>query len=66
MTLPAEAVQEPEPGMPVDVSIGSRTGAMTIRPGVRPFGNGRVTRYCETLAATVAERYGEAFRELAK
>ena len=66
--LPAAVVQEfkLEKGIPIEVSVDPRTGAVTIRPGVRQFEDGRVTRRFETLAESVAERYVEAFRELAK
>jgi superfamily I DNA/RNA helicase len=41
-------------------------GAVTIRPGVRTFEDGKVSPRFEKLAKGVAERYAEAFRELAK
>jgi len=68
VTLPAEVVQEfkLEKGMTVAVSVHPQTGAVIIRPGVRYFESGKVTKRFERLADTVAERYAESFRELAK
>lgn len=68
VTLPAEIVKEFDlkKGEEVDVTVHPQTGAVTIRPGVRHFENGEVTRRFSTLAEAVAERYAESFRELAK
>jgi hypothetical protein len=53
-------------GMAVDVSVDPRTGAVVIRPGARELEGGKVTRRFEKLADAIADRYAEAFRELAK
>ncbi len=68
VTLPAEVVQEfkLEKGMTVDVTVHPQTGAVVIRPGLRHFENGKVTKRFERLAEAVAERYAESFRELAR
>jgi antitoxin component of MazEF toxin-antitoxin module len=68
VTLPAEVVQEYrlEKGMSVDVSVHPQTGAVIVRPGVRHFESGKVTRRFTRLAESVAERYAESFRDLAK
>jgi antitoxin component of MazEF toxin-antitoxin module len=68
VTLPADVVQEFElkKGMEVEVSVHPQTGAVTIRPGVRYFEGGKVTKRFRRLADEVAERYDESFRELAK
>jgi antitoxin component of MazEF toxin-antitoxin module len=68
VTLPAEVVQEFKlaKGMTVDVSVDPRTGAVIVRPGVLQYEDGRITRRFEKLADTLADRYAEAFRELAK
>jgi antitoxin component of MazEF toxin-antitoxin module len=68
VTLPAEVVHEfkLKKGMGVDVSVHPQTGAVTIRPGVRYFENGKVTKRFDTLADEIAERFEESFRELAK
>ncbi len=68
VTLPAEVVQEfrLEKGMSVDVSVHPQTGAVTIRPGVRYFEDGRVTPRFLELAEKIVQRYDRSFRELAK
>ena len=68
VTLPAEVVREFKlaKGAEVDVSIHPQTGAVTIRPGVRTFEDGKVTPRFRTIADAIADRYAEAFRELAK
>lgn len=68
VTLPVEVVKEfkLKKGAEVDVSVHPQTGAVTIRPGVLYFEDGKVTRRFEKLAEAVLERYAEAFRELAK
>ena len=68
VTLPVEVVREfkLKKGAEVDVSVHPQTGAVTIRPGVSYFEGGKVTRRFERLAEAVADRYAEAFRELAK
>jgi antitoxin component of MazEF toxin-antitoxin module len=68
VTLPVEVVKEfkLKKGAEVDVSVHPQTGAVTIRPGVLYFEDGRVTKRFEQLADAIAERYAEAFRELAK
>ena len=68
VTLPAEVVQEfkLKKGMAVDVSVHPQTGAVTVRPGVRYFENGKVTKRFERLMEEIAGRYDDSFRELAK
>jgi antitoxin component of MazEF toxin-antitoxin module len=68
VTLPREVVQEfeLEKGMTVDVSVHPQTGAVIVRPGVRYFEGGKVTRRFRKLAEEIAERYEESFRELAR
>ena len=68
MTLPVEVVREFKlaKGAEVDVSIHPQTGAVTIRPGVRTFDDGRVTRRFEKLAEELLRRRSRAYRELAK
>jgi antitoxin component of MazEF toxin-antitoxin module len=68
VTLPVEVVREfkLKKGAEVDVSVHPQTGAVTIRPGVTYFEDGKVTRRFERLAEAIAERYAESFRELAK
>jgi antitoxin component of MazEF toxin-antitoxin module len=68
VTLPAEVVQEfdLQQGMTVDVSVHPQTGAVIIRPGVRYFEAGQVTKRFERLAKAFADRYAESFRKLAE
>lgn len=68
VTLPAEVVQEfkLKKGMGVDVTVHPQTGAVTIRPGVRYFENGKVTKRFEKLMDEISDRFEESFRELAK
>jgi antitoxin component of MazEF toxin-antitoxin module len=68
VTLPAEVVQEfrLEKGMSVDVSVHPRNGSVVIRPGVRQFEDGKVTRRLEKLLEETAEAHDETFRKLAE
>ena len=68
VTLPAEVVKEFKlmKGAEVDVSIHPQTGAVTIRPGIRTFEDGKVTRRFEKLAEELLKRRSRAYRELAK
>ena len=68
VTLPAEVVQEfeLEKGMTVDVSVHPQTGAVIVRPGVRFFEGGRVTKRFDALAKKLLDRRAKLYRELAK
>ena len=68
VTLPVEVVREfnLKKGAEVDLSVHPQTGAVTIRPGVRYFEGGKASARFRRLAEEVAQRYAEAFRELAK
>ena len=68
VTLPAEVVEAfgLKKGQEVDVAIHPATGAVVIRPGVRFFEEGKVTKRFRTLADSVLDRYDKAFEELAK
>jgi len=68
VTLPAEVVKEFKlmKGAEVDVSVHPQTGAVTIRPGLRAFDDGKVTRRFEKLAEDLLKRRSRAYRELAK
>jgi antitoxin component of MazEF toxin-antitoxin module len=68
VTLPAEVVQEFElkKGMTVEVSVHPRTGAVTIRPGVRFVEGGKTTKPFDRLAKELLERRARLYRELAK
>jgi antitoxin component of MazEF toxin-antitoxin module len=68
VTLPVEVVKEfrLKKGGEVDVSVHPRTGAVTIRPGVRFFEEGKVTRRLEKAAEDLLKRRQRVYRELAK
>lgn len=68
VTLPAEVVHEfkLKKGQSVDVAVHPMTGAVTIRPGVKYFEEGRVTKRFEKLAKELLERRAKLYRELAK
>ena len=68
VTLPAELVKEfkLKKGGEVDVSIHPQTGAVTIRPGVRYFEDGKVTPRFKKVAEELLERRARVYRELAK
>lgn len=68
VTLPAEVVREfeLEKGMTVDVSVHPQTGAVIVRPGVRHFEGGEVTKRFQQVAEEVAEPFAESFRDLAR
>ena len=68
VTLPAEVVQDfkLKKGQSVDVSVHPRTGAVTIRPGIRYYENGKVTRRFREKAEELLRRREALYRELAK
>lgn len=68
VTLPSEVVKEfkLKKGQKVDVSVHPQNGAVTIRPGIKYFENGKVTKRFRALAEEIRRRYDETFRELAK
>ncbi len=68
MTLPAEVVKEFKlrKGTEVDVSVHPQTGAVTIRPGVRYFEDGKVTPRFKKEAEELLGRRARVYRELAK
>ena len=68
VTLPAEVVQEfrLKKGEAVDVSVHPVTGAVTIRPGIRYYENGKVTRRFRRKAEEILQRREALYRKLAK
>ncbi len=68
VTLPVEVVKEfkLQKGESVDVSIHPSTGAVTIRPGLKYFEEGKVTTRFEQVAEKVRKKYDKAFEKLAK
>jgi antitoxin component of MazEF toxin-antitoxin module len=68
VTLPAGVVQDfkLKKGQSVDVSVHPMTGAVTIRPGIRYFENGKVTRRFREKAEEILRRREALYRELGK
>lgn len=68
VTLPAEVVREfkLKKGLEVDLSVNPQTGAVTIRPGVQFFEDGKATKRFDRLADEIAKKFDESFRDLAK
>ena len=68
VTLPAEVVEafSLKKGQEVDVAVHPATGAVVIRPGVRYFEDGKVTRRFEAISKSLLERRAALYRQLAK
>ncbi len=68
VTLPAEVVQDfgLEKGMSVEVSVHPRSGAVTIRPGVKYAQDGKVTEAFDRAVDDLLDRRSELYRRLAK
>lgn len=68
VTLPAEVVEayKLEKGQSVDVSVHPQTGAVTIRPGIPYFEDGKVTKRFSKLAQDLLVKRAALYRALAK
>ena len=68
VTLPADVVKEfkLKKGQEVEISVHPTTGAVTIRPGVKFFEEGKVTRRFQALAKGLIRRREKLYRALAK
>ena len=68
VTLPSEVVKEfkLKKGQKVEVSVHPQSGAVTIRPGIKFFEDGKVTRRFRALAEEIRQTYDDAFRKLSK
>jgi len=68
VTLPAEVVKEfkLKKGHAVEVSVHPQSGAVTIRPGIRYYENGKVTRRFRTEVNRLLKEREELYRKLAK
>jgi antitoxin component of MazEF toxin-antitoxin module len=68
VTLPSEVVKEfkLKKGQKVDVSVHPQSGAVTIRPGIKYFENGKVTKRFEARVEELLERRKKLYRALAK
>jgi antitoxin component of MazEF toxin-antitoxin module len=68
VTLPAEVVHEFKlvKGQAVDVSVHPVTGAVTIRPGIKYFDDGKVSKRFDRIVDELLEKREKVYRELAK
>jgi len=68
VTLPSEVVKEfkLKKGHTVDVSIHPQSGAVTIRPGIKHFEDGKVTRRFRAEMNRLLKEREELYRKLAK
>jgi antitoxin component of MazEF toxin-antitoxin module len=68
VTLPSDVVKEfkLKKGQKVDVSVHPQSGAVTIRPGIKYFENGKVTKKFEAKADELLERRKKVYRALAR
>jgi len=68
VTLPAEVVQEfkLKKGQSVEVSVHPTSGAVTIRPGIKYYENGKVTKRFREKAEKLLRKRAALYRELAK
>jgi antitoxin component of MazEF toxin-antitoxin module len=68
VTLPVEVVKafKLKKGQTVEVSVHPTTGAVTVRPGVKQFEDGRVTKRFRAAVDRLLERRRELYRRLAK
>jgi antitoxin component of MazEF toxin-antitoxin module len=68
VTLPSEVVKQfrLKKGQEVEVSVHPSTGAVTVRPGVLEFEDGKVTSKFEALAEGLLERRAKLYRKLAE
>jgi antitoxin component of MazEF toxin-antitoxin module len=68
VTLPSDVVKEfkLKKGQEVEVDVHPSTGAVTIRPGVKFFEEGKVTRRFRALAKGLVGRRAKLYRALAR
>ena len=68
VTLPSEVVKEfrLRKGQAVDVSVHPATGAVIIRPGVREFEEGKLTKRFESKVESLIKRRQKLYEKLAR
>ena len=68
VTLPADVVKEFKlrKGQSVDVNVHPMTGVVSIKPGMKHFEDGKVTRKFRQKVAETLEKYDSAFKRLSK
>lgn len=68
VTLPAEVVEAfaLKKGQEVDVAVHPSTGAVIVRPGVKYFEDGKVTKRFKAMSGALLKRRAAVYRQLAK
>ena len=68
VTLPAEVVKEYdlEKGMSVEVTVHPKTGAITVRPGIRYAEDGKITERFDRALDEQLDRRADLYRKLAE
>lgn len=68
VTLPSEVVKQfrLKKGQTVEVSVHPRNGAVTIRPGIKYFDDGKVTKRFRAEAERLLKERQQLYRNLAK
>jgi antitoxin component of MazEF toxin-antitoxin module len=68
VTLPSEVVKEfkLKKGQGVELSVHPATGAVTVRPGVKFFEDGKASKRFRKIAEEVRQDYDRAFKKLAE
>jgi antitoxin component of MazEF toxin-antitoxin module len=68
VTLPSEVVKEfkLKKGQTVEVSVHPQNGAVTIRPGIKCFDDGKVTRRFRAEVDRLFKERQQLYRNLAK
>lgn len=68
VTLPSDVVKEfkLKKGHTVDVSVHPATGAVTIRPGIKFYENGKITKRFRSEAEKLLRKRAALYRDLAK
>ena len=68
VTLPSEVVHEfrLKKGQSVDVSVHPSTGAVTIRPGIKYYEEGRVTARFKDVADRMMKKRAKLYDKLAR
>lgn len=68
VTLPSEVVKEfkLKKGQKVEVSVHPQNGAVTIRPGIKYFDDGKVTRRFRAEVDRLFKKRQHLYRNLAK
>ncbi len=68
VTLPVEVVKafKLKKGQRVEVAVHPTTGAVTVRPGLKYFEDGKVTKRFRKVVEALLDKRADLYRELAK